>query len=113
MEFSCTAQQTEGRVVLTVVGDVDMSAHEQFLADVEPWASGTTDVVLDCSGVTFMDSMGLRVLVLLRQRAADNGHEFVLRSPSQPVTRVMEAAGVSELFTATSADSGAGAEPLT
>src|SRR5689334_9721738 len=66
MEFSCTARQADGRVLLTVSGDVDLAAHARFQEAAEPWTAAPNDVVLDLSGVTFLDSMGLRVLVHLR-----------------------------------------------
>lgn len=98
MEFSCTAQQVAGRVLLTVAGDVDLAAHARFEAEVEKSWPGTSDLVIDCSGVTFLDSMGLRVLVHTRQRAAEYGHDFTLAAPSEPVLRVLELAGVADLF---------------
>jgi stage II sporulation protein AA (anti-sigma F factor antagonist) len=99
MEFSCSARQSGGLRVLEVSGDVDLAAHAQFQADVDRlWPRTPTDVVMDCSRVTFLDSMGLRVLVHAMQRAAGNGCGFALAAPSQPVLRVLELAGVTSLF---------------
>ncbi|NUP48382.1 MAG: STAS domain-containing protein [Catenulispora sp.] len=113
MEFSCTARQGERHVVLTVSGDVDLAAHARFQAEAEPWAAAPHDLILDCSGVTFLDSMGLRVLVQLRRLVTDDGREFALRAPSESVRRVLELAGVESLFPVVAADSGVepGAEP--
>jgi stage II sporulation protein AA (anti-sigma F factor antagonist) len=99
MEFSCTARQLADRVVLTVAGDVDLAAHALFEAHVEQW-DGTSDLVVDCSQITFLDSMGLRVLVHARQRAAEHGRDFALEAPSDPVLRVLDLAGVASLFLA-------------
>lgn len=55
-------------------------------------------MVLDCSGVTFFDSMGLRTAVQCMQQAKEVGATFAL-IPSEPVTRVLELAGVSGIFT--------------
>jgi hypothetical protein len=50
-----------------------------------------TPVVVDASGVQFMDSSGLHVLVKLA--AAANGHVgVVIRNPSQPVRRLLRMA---------------------
>lgn len=98
MEFSCTAKRTADRVVLCVVGDVDLAAHTHFQAAVDEAWDGSTDLVVDCSGVTFLDSMGLRVLVTTLQRASDNGRSVVLAAPSRPVVRVLDLAGVRGLF---------------
>ena len=99
MEFSCTAGQAGGRVVVTVAGDVDLAVHTRFEAAVGQSWDGSTDLVIDCSGVTFMDSMGLRVLVRAMQRAEAANRVVALAAPSQPVLRVLELAGVDGLFT--------------
>jgi stage II sporulation protein AA (anti-sigma F factor antagonist) len=98
MEFSCSARQVAGRLVLTVTGDVDLAVHTRFEAEVEKSWDGSADLVIDCSLVTFMDSMGIRVLVQTMQRAAENGSDFALAAPSEPVLRVLDLAGVKSLF---------------
>lgn len=103
MEFSCTATQAAGRVTLTVAGEVDLSTHTRFQSQVAQSWNGSTDLVIDCSGVTFMDSMGLRVLVHAMQRASANGRYVTLAAPSQPVVQVLDLTGVRSLFTETGA----------
>ncbi|MEY9929883.1 anti-anti-sigma factor [Catenulispora sp. GP43] len=98
MGFSCTTRKIAGRVVLIVAGDVDLAAHSRFETDVEQYWDGSTDLVLDCSQVTFLDSMGLRVLVQAVQRPSEKGRGVALAAPSTPVLRVLELAGVKDLF---------------
>jgi stage II sporulation protein AA (anti-sigma F factor antagonist) len=98
MEFSCTAKQVAGRVVLSVAGDVDLAVYDRFEAAVEVSWPASSDLVIDCSRVTFLDSMGLRVLVHAMQRAAEHGRDFALAAPSAPVLRVLDLAGVKDLF---------------
>ncbi|ACU76017.1 anti-sigma-factor antagonist [Catenulispora acidiphila DSM 44928] len=99
MEFSCTVRQIADRVVLTVAGDVDLAVHGRFEADVEQYWDASTDLVIDCSRITFLDSMGLRVLVHAMQRAAGNGRDIAIAAPSDPVLRVLDLAGIRSLFT--------------
>ncbi|MEY9930520.1 anti-anti-sigma factor [Catenulispora sp. GP43] len=99
MEFSSTASQATGPVVLTVAGDVDLAAHSRFEADLQEAWDASTDLVIDCSQVTFLDSMGLRVLVHAMQRATANNRSIVLAAPSDPVIRVLDLAGIRSLFT--------------
>lgn len=98
MDFSCSARQVADRLVFTVTGDVDLAVHTRFETEVEKSWDGSMDLTIDCSQVAFMDSMGLRVLVLTMQRAAENGRDFALAAPSEPVRRVLELAGVKSLF---------------
>lgn len=101
MEFSCTAEKFADHVVLTVAGDVDLAAHTHFQSEIEQAWDGSTNLVVDGSRITFLDSMGLRVLVHALQRATANGRSITLESPSQPVLRVLELAGIKELFPVT------------
>ena len=48
--------------------------------------------------VTFMDSSGLRVLIDLHQRLDATSRRLVIDSPSQPVTRLLEVAGLADHF---------------
>lgn len=98
MDFSSTARQIPGCVVLAISGDVDLAAHRRFQADVDQAWDGSTDLVIDCAQVTFLDSMGLRVLVQTMQRASENERRVTLAAPSHPVTRVLDLAGVREMF---------------
>lgn len=98
MGFSCTAKPVADGVAIIVAGDVDLAAHKAFEAEVQQVWDGSSKLVIDLSQVTFLDSMGLRVLVQTRQRAEDNGSEVVLAGPSTPVLRVLELAGVTSVF---------------
>jgi anti-anti-sigma factor len=101
MEFSCTPEQSADHTVFTVVGDIDLAAHTRLQRGLDESWDASTDLVLDCSGVTFLDSMGLRVLVHALQRATAADRTITLAAPSQPVLRVLELAGVRELFPVT------------
>lgn len=97
MQFSYQLR-TEGSVrIVEACGDIDMSVFGQLTELLLPLVA-TEDVVLDCTGVTFCDSMGLRAFVHTRQAALEAGTTFAL-VPSAPVTRVLTLAGVTQIFT--------------
>jgi anti-anti-sigma factor len=98
MEFTCTAQQSGRHLDVTVTGDVDLTVYTRFEAEAATWAANGSDVRLNCSGVTFMDSMGLRVLVGLWQNLTDADRTVTLIDPSERVSRVLDLAGVTQLF---------------
>lgn len=81
--------------VLALRGDVDAHTAGQLeasLVDVRDFA----EVRLDMAGVTFLDSSGLRVVIAAHKRLADEGHELVLRSPSEVVGRLLDITGLRE-----------------
>jgi anti-anti-sigma factor len=82
-----------GDGVVSLVGEFDMAEAETFLAWVASNVDGEREVVLDCSGLTFMDSSGIRAILMF---ASDLPRGVVLRRPSPTVREVLEIAGVNE-----------------
>ena len=56
-------------------------------------------LVVDLSGLTFIDSTGLHELVVALKRQRARGGEIVLRAPSAQTMRVLEIVGLDQLFT--------------
>ncbi len=53
---------------------------------------------LDLSGLTFMDSTGLQLLVRARNAAEADGYQFVVVAPSRPVKRVLDLVGMTDVL---------------
>jgi anti-anti-sigma factor len=69
-------------------GELDIATADELM-DLLRTAADTDDpIVFDCSGVTFMDSSGLRVL-LQAARSEDCG-PVVVKDPSPQVRRLLE-----------------------
>ena len=78
---------------LAATGEIDAHTAPALAAAIE--AAGP-DVQLDLSGVEFVDSSGLRVLIDSHQRLAEAGGGLRLTALSDPVRRLLEISGVSE-----------------
>jgi anti-sigma B factor antagonist len=91
------AQEDEGTVV-HVRGEIDMASCEQLRDAIEPHLGPSQRVVLDLSGVTFMDSSCLQFLLHARTTLTADEGSLVLRNPSVAARRVLSAAGVTELL---------------
>jgi anti-anti-sigma factor len=52
------------------------------------------------TGVTFLDSSGLRVLIGAYKEAEERGGRLRLRSPSDGVVRLLEITGLADRFIA-------------
>lgn len=82
---------------IRVSGEIDahsVSVVDAALADADP----TTTIVLDLSGVTFIDSSGLRALVAAHKRAQAGGGELVVAGPSEPVLRLLGLTGLDQVL---------------
>jgi anti-sigma B factor antagonist len=89
-------------VVLTIVGEIDLStevavktAVARGLAHSDP----TMMMQIDVAGVSFIDSSGVRSLLLARQAVLDHGLEFALRAPADGlVARRLNLCGLNQVF---------------
>lgn len=98
-EFTVSATASEAAAQVAVAGDVDLASADGLLEAVAPLVRPGVEVAVDCAEVRFLDSAGLRVLLELNRRAQDAGGTLVLVAPSEVVTRILELAGVVQLFT--------------
>jgi len=80
---------------LALEGEIDAHTAPDLAARYVELPAGDGDFVIDMSKVDFMDSSGLRVVIELHQRAEQASRRLVLRTPSQPVTRLIEVSGLS------------------
>ena len=92
--------RTDRRVVVTLRGDVDVYSSAQLreaLTDLIDDGPGA--IVLDLSGLDFLDSTGLGVLVGAQKRLVQRGGELILRAPRPGARKVFEITGLDKVFT--------------
>lgn len=87
-----------GPAALGVRGEIDAHSAPEFAERLGALPSSGSDVRVDLSGVPFMDSSGLRVLIEAHQRIGDSGCQLVLVAPSDAVKRLLDVAGLTEHF---------------
>ena len=80
---------------LVLEGEIDAHTAPELAARYVELPEGDGDFVMDMAKVDFMDSCGLRVVIELHQRAELASRRLVLRTPSQPVARLIEISGLS------------------
>jgi anti-anti-sigma factor len=98
--FSCDIHNTDTETLVTASGEVDLATRDQLWDVLRSRVTPGARIVLDCSGITFIDCSGLRVLVWAQQRAEASGGQLVLDAPSAPLLRILELAGVTDTFNA-------------
>lgn len=91
--FSVSAQVRGPELLMTVSGELDIAgAPVVATLYAEPTTAACRCVVVDVSGLTFIDGAGLRAL-LAGPEARGEDFEISLRSPSRPVMRLLELSG--------------------
>jgi anti-sigma B factor antagonist len=91
---------TDGECVLSVAGELDVATSPALRDAFTKLLDGDDldDVVLDASGLSFVDSSGLAVLLLGAREWPAHGRRLVLRDPSPMLSRLLDLAGVRRAF---------------
>jgi anti-sigma B factor antagonist len=86
------------RIVVTLEGELDLyNAHEVRDALLKCCTESPERLVVDLSGVTFIDSTALGVLIEARARLA-NRRGFLLAAPGLETRRALEISGLDRHF---------------
>ncbi|QFZ22250.1 STAS domain-containing protein [Saccharothrix syringae] len=88
----------EGVTVVAASGEIDMLTAPQLRAEVLRHLDGGDTLVLDLSGVSFLGSAGLAVLVEASQHGKRRGTAFRVVAVERAVTRPLAATGLGEVF---------------
>ncbi len=84
--------------VALVMGEIDLASCERLRAAIEPHLGPNQRVVLDLSGVRFMDSTCMNVFLTARTKLSADGGSLILRNPSTAAHALLSAAGLASLF---------------
>lgn len=100
MDLELSKHIADGRTVVELRGELDVSnaddLRERLLAIIgEDRASS---LILDLSGLSFMDSTGISVLVAAERRAHELGGTFFLADPQKIVARVLHVTSLDRHF---------------
>jgi anti-sigma B factor antagonist len=89
------AVATEDLVTLVLEGELDSVSSSLFdRAVAELVAAGTSNLTLDLGGLSFIDSSGMRSVLLAQELCHDRGCGFSVSSVSRQVGRLFELTGV-------------------
>jgi anti-sigma B factor antagonist len=94
-EFSLLVVTQNLDIVIQLCGELDLDALASLEECLEhATAEGPRRLVVDLSGLDFLDAAGIGALLRARSTAASSGVDFVLDSPTPPVHRVLDVTGV-------------------
>jgi len=97
-EFKVVVETDDGQITARVTGELDMSTCERLRDAIEPHLGPDQRIVLDLSGVRFMDSSCVGVLVTARNELTAGGGSLVMRNPSDAARRVLTITETMALF---------------
>ncbi len=97
MEINC--KKSEGKTIIGVKGYLDTTNAEEFQKFVDGLpAKDTSHVVVDCEGLEYISSSGLRVFIILLKKAQKNGGKVQVQNLNSTVREIFDMTDFSSLF---------------
>ena len=97
--FKVTISEQDGKIVATLIGDLDNVASTEAARGLEPIFERTDcNVLIDCTELEYISSSGLRILLNIYKHARSNGHLVTLKGLSDDVREVLVLGGFMQLF---------------
>jgi anti-sigma B factor antagonist len=97
--FALDVSERDGATVLAVTGEVDVATAPQLRQEAVRLAgSGGSRLVIDLSGVDFLDSTGLGVIVGVLKRVRTHGGELAIAGAENHVRKVFDITRISDVL---------------
>lgn len=95
-----TIKTEEGKTFVKLNGRIDTTNADQFQNDINPLMEGDNpEIDIDCSGMTYTSSQGLRVFLMLQKSVMARGGKMVMRDMTPLVKEVFDITGFSNIIT--------------
>lgn len=96
-QLKIVVRHAPDRVILELTGELDMASAESLRQAIESDdLRGEAMVVLDLQQLQFVDSTGLRMILMALERCRERQQEFAITPGSPQVQRLLSVAGVAE-----------------
>jgi anti-anti-sigma factor len=86
--------------VIVLSGEVDITSAAQLTALIGGQLNrGALHLTIDASGVSYLDSTSIQVLLIVARTLRARGGDLVLLRPQRPVARILTLMGADQLIT--------------
>ena len=91
-----TAEDVQNELVISLSGMLDVNESLSIQKSVEAQLGSTNTLILDMSGVTYINSAGLRMLLTVQMQANRKGCRLIIRNVSPDVMQQLELTGFAK-----------------
>lgn len=99
MALNIEQETIDGATVVRVTGEIDGSTAPEAQAKILPLAAPDCKIAIDMSGVSYMSSAGLRMLLVTYRAIKGQGGQVVLVGLSEDLEDTMAMTGFLDFFT--------------
>ena len=96
--MNCTLSRVDGIHVVELAGELDANTSPVAQREIMPLAGTGQSILLDMSGVTFMSSAGLRLLLSTYRQVSTLGGAIALSGLSEELRDTMSMTGFLSFF---------------
>lgn len=98
--MQASVRKESGKATISLNGRFDFNTHRDFRAAYEPLVADAEarSVTVDFSGVDYLDSSALGMLLMLRDKLGGAGKEVTLSGVKGSVKQVLDIANFAKLF---------------
>ena len=92
-------EEIDGKFVATLVGELDTLAATEAEEVLKPlYQSSGRDVLIDCKGLEYIASSGLRILLSILKAAKAAGSKVTMRDVNDDIMNVFKLTGFNTIF---------------
>ena len=92
-------EEREGKFFATLDGEMDTPAAVEVEQILKPlYTAEGKDVIIDCKGLEYIASSGLRILLGILKAAKTGGSRVVLQGVNEDIMGVFKLTGFSDIF---------------
>ena len=92
-------EQLEDKYLVTLEGELDTAAAAEVEKTLQPLdTTHGKDVVIECEGLDYIASSGLRILISILKGAKAGGSKVVLRDMNEDIKSVFKLTGFINIF---------------
>lgn len=97
--MNASVEEIDGKYVATLEGEMDTAAAMEAEDVLKPlYQSDGKDVVIDCTGLEYIASSGLRILLSILKSAKATGSKVLMRGVNDDIKNVFKLTGFINIF---------------
>ena len=92
-------EEKEGKYLVCLKGEMDTAAALEAEELLKPlYTSNGKDIIIDCAGLEYIASSGLRILISILKGAKAGGSKVVLKNMNDDIKSVFKLTGFISIF---------------
>ncbi|NCB52242.1 MAG: STAS domain-containing protein [Clostridia bacterium] len=94
------ADYSSGSLVIRISGELDHHSARTAMRTIDDFIDEylPRDTILDMSGLTFMDSSGIALILKVERRMRETGGRAFIQDPAKQPLRVIDASGIDRMI---------------